>query len=76
MARVKKPELPDGFQGVVFIEKIWGEGYRVCDFLLIGWWGGNRAVLQESCAQPAVTIIHLGESLSSHWPHVTIEHLM
>ena len=34
----KTPKLPDGFQGEVFIGKIWGEGYRVCDFLLIGWW--------------------------------------
>ena len=21
-----------------FIDKIWGEGYMVCDFLLTGWW--------------------------------------
>ena len=29
----------------LFTGKIWGEGGRVCDFLLIGWWGGNGAVL-------------------------------
>ena len=28
--------------------------------LLIGWWWGNRAVLQESCVQSEVTIFHLG----------------
>ena len=27
---------------------------------LIGWWLGNRAVLQESCVQSEVTILHLG----------------
>ena len=26
----------------------------MCDYLLIGWWGGNRVVLQESYAQPEV----------------------
>lgn len=26
-----------------------GEGCRVYDFLLIGCWGGNRAVLQAPC---------------------------
>ena len=35
---LKNPKLSDGFQGEVFIGKIWGEGFRVCDFLLIGWW--------------------------------------
>ena len=32
----KKPELSYSFQGMVFNSKIWGEGSRVCDFLLIG----------------------------------------
>lgn len=32
----KKPELSNSFQGMVFNSKIWGEGCRVCDFLLIG----------------------------------------
>ena len=27
---------------------------------LIGWWWGNRAVLQESCVQSEVTILYLG----------------
>ena len=34
----KHPKLPDGFVGIVLIGKIWGEGCRVYDFLLIGWW--------------------------------------
>ena len=49
--------------GEFFIGKIWGEGYKVCDFLLIGWWWGYRAVFQESCSQPKVTILYLGEGL-------------
>ena len=40
------------FREEVFIGKIWDERGRVCDFLLIDWWWGNRAVL---CAQ-----LHLG----------------
>ena len=28
----------DCFQGRVFIGKFWGEGCKVCDFLLIDWW--------------------------------------
>ena len=35
---LKNPKLSDGSQGEVFIGKISGEGCRVCDFLLIGWW--------------------------------------
>ena len=33
---LKTPKLSDGFGGEVFIGKMWGEGCRVCDFLLIG----------------------------------------
>jgi len=45
---------------------IWGKGCRVYDFLLIGCWlWANRVVLQESCAQPEVTILHLGGDPSS-----------
>ena len=62
---LKNPELPDGFRGEAFIGNNCGEGCRVCGFLLIGWWWGNRAVLQESCAQPEVTILHLTGGLSS-----------
>ena len=29
------------------------------NFLLIGWWGDNRAVLQESCSEPVFTILYL-----------------
>ena len=35
---LKNNKLPDGFERRVFIGKIWGEGSRVCDFLLTGWW--------------------------------------
>ena len=45
----------------IFQRRIIGEwGCRLCylwlcaDFLLTGWWWGNRAVLQEYCAQPKV----------------------
>ena len=48
------------------IGKIRGEGCRVCDFLLIGW-REHRAVFPESCAQPEVTILHLGRGLSLCW---------
>ena len=58
-------ELPKWFRGKVFIGKIWEEGCRACDFLLIGWWWSNRVVLQESCAQPEFTILHLHGGLSS-----------
>ena len=33
--------------GEVFKGKIWGEGCKVCDFLLLGWWWGNRLSFQE-----------------------------
>ena len=52
--------------GGVFTGKIWGEGYKVCDFLLIGWRWANRVVLQESCIQPEVTILDLDGGLCSN----------
>ena len=42
---LKKPELPDGFGGKVFIGKIWGEGWRVCGFL---WLAGGEVTKQLS----------------------------
>ena len=63
-AHAQKAWTPDGFQGRVFIGKILREGCRVHDVSLIGWWWGNRAVLQESCAQSEVTILHLSGDLS------------
>ena len=33
---LRNHELPDGLGGEVFIGKIWGEGCRIYDFLLIG----------------------------------------
>ena len=59
-----KPELPDSFLGKVFIGKIWSEGCRVYGFLLIDWWWDYREMLQESCTQPEVAILHLGGGLS------------
>ena len=49
-----------------------GEGVRVvvllwANFLLIGWWWGNMTVLQESCTQPEVTVLHVGGGLSFCW---------
>ena len=44
------------FQGEVFRGNIWGDGCRVRNFLLIGWWGVDRVGLQESCVQPEVTL--------------------
>ena len=48
-----------------------GEGVRVvplwANFLLIGWWWGDMTVLQESCAQPEVTGLHVGGDLSFCW---------
>ena len=57
--KLKNPELSDDLIGEVFIGEIWGESCRLCDFLLIGWWRGNRVGFQESCAQPEVAILHL-----------------
>ena len=52
---------PSGFLEEIFIDKIWGRGFRVWEFfLLTACWWGNRAVFQGSCAQPEVTILHLG----------------
>ena len=80
LARTQRPKLPGGLRGRVFIGKAWGEGCSVCHLPLIGWWGGNRVVTQESqlsvfwfqpvwalsaCAQPEVTILHLGGALPS-----------
>lgn len=35
------------------------------DVFLIGWWGGKRVVLQEFCAQPEVSTLHLGGCANS-----------
>ena len=57
----KKPELPNGSAGRSFIVKIWGEGWKVHDFLwLIR--GGNRKISRA----PEVTVFHLGEGLASY----------
>ena len=41
----KAPNSLNGFLGRLFKDNIWGEGCRVRDFLLIGWWWGNRNLL-------------------------------
>ena len=53
------------FLGKSFCRKNLGWGFQVCDLLLICWWSSNRMVLQESCTQPEVTILHLSGGLSS-----------
>ena len=35
---LKRPELPDGFQGRAFKGSIWSERCRGHEFLLMGWW--------------------------------------
>ena len=62
----KYPKLPDGFERKVFIGKIWGEGSRILwlfsDRLAVS----KRVVFQTSCAQPEVTIVHVGRGFSSY----------
>ena len=53
------------FWGKSFYSKMWSEGCRVCDFLLIDWWLGNRGIFQKFCAQPEITILHPRGGLSS-----------
>ena len=45
-AKIQTPQW--FFGGRVFKGKTGGEGCRVCDLPLIGWWGGNLVVPQES----------------------------
>ena len=77
---LKRPELPDGFQGRSFYRQNLGGGQQhMCDSPLIGWWWANRVVFQESqtsafwfqpvwgpcaCAQPEV-LFHVVWGLSS-----------
>ena len=47
-----------------------GEGVRmlvIYHFHLNGWFWGNRVLLQESCVQLKVTILHPNGGLSSYW---------
>ena len=61
----KKPKLPDAFMRRSFLGKVWDEDCRLCDFSSDWLVWGNRVMFQEFCAQPEVTILHLGEDLSS-----------
>ena len=36
------------------------------DFLLVGWCLSTKVVFQEACAQPKVSILHVGGGLSSY----------
>ena len=64
---LKKTEFFNGLGGRVSKGKIWGEGCRVCDFPVFGWWWRNKVVFRESCAQPEVTFLQeLGGGLSSY----------
>ena len=62
----KYPKFSDGFERKVFIGKIWGEGCRILwlfsDRLAVS----KRVVFQTSCAQPEVTIVHVGRGFSSY----------
>ena len=44
VTELKWTETPQWFSGRVFKSKIGCEDYRVCYFLLSGWWWGNRVV--------------------------------
>ena len=45
--------LPEFPLGRVFKVNIWLEGCRVHDFLLIGWWRGNRVMFGNLNRQPS-----------------------
>ena len=64
---IKTPKLLMIFQREVFIGEIWCEACRVPASLLIGGDCGGRAVLQESCLLPSVTILQLGGGRSFHF---------
>ena len=64
VACAQKTQTAQWFSGRSFYRQ--NLGWVLCDFLLIGWWWGNRKVFQKSCAQPEVTILHLGGGLSSY----------
>ena len=53
VAYAQQPLTPSGLSERSFIGRIWGKGCRVCDSHWL------VAMLQESCAQPEVTILHL-----------------
>ena len=47
-AHAQKTLTPQWLSGKGFLGNVCGEGCSVHDFLLIGWWWGNRVVFQES----------------------------
>ena len=52
-------------RGQVFIGKIWGEGRKVCGFLLTDRWWSNRVEVHESGTQPGVTVSTWVDAFSS-----------
>ena len=71
---LKRPKFPDGFQGRVFIGKIWGEGCRVCNLPQIvgsevtGWYSRNLDHQSSGSNQSGVHMHVLSLKLpSSTW---------
>ena len=62
---LKNPEFSSVVGGEVLKGQICGESCRMCELLLIGWCRGNRGMLQETCDQPEIIILHLAGGLSS-----------
>ena len=56
--------------------RIWSEGHKITEFLLIGWCWGNKVVFQEPCTQPEVTILHqVGDPSSAGELKDTVKHI-
>ena len=66
VAYAQQPLTPSGLSERSCIGRIWGKGCRVCDSHWL------VAMLQESCAQPEVTILHLGGGLNSCRRYINI----
>ena len=69
---LKRPEVLDSFGGRVFTGRIWGEGCRVYDPPLIGWWGGAEGWSRGLSHQPSgssqsgVCVLLLSLNVSFH----------
>lgn len=75
----RTPGCGDGFQGGVLKATFKGEGCKRYDFLLTGWWRGNRVMFGNlnrptslfqpvwglcACGQHMITILYLGRGLT------------